>query len=146
MSSGNAGRILRERIAASPDAVLVLAVLATFMDMMISGPLIPVFPEYAPRLGVDESIPGIIFGVYATMLLFFSIPMGLLSDRVGRRLSSGSRPRSQTSSPPGWSRGFRPRPPGRRGGALLADTTDPSMPGERMGIALGPVIGGLPFE
>ncbi|NMA87959.1 MAG: MFS transporter, partial [Methanoculleus bourgensis] len=76
---------LRERIAASPDAILVLVVLVIFMDMMIYGLLIPVFPEYAPRLGVDESVLGVVFGVYAAMLFLFSIPMGLLSDRVGRR-------------------------------------------------------------
>lgn len=78
-------RTLRDRIAASPDAILVLVVLVIFMDMMVYGLLIPVFPEYAPRLGVDESVLGVVFGVYAAMLFVFSVPMGLLSDRVGRR-------------------------------------------------------------
>ncbi|MFA7199720.1 MAG: hypothetical protein WC093_10560, partial [Methanoculleus sp.] len=64
---------LRDRIAASPDAILVLVVLVIFMDMMIYGLLIPVFPEYAPRLGVDASVIGIVFGIYAAMLLIFSI-------------------------------------------------------------------------
>ncbi len=171
MDSRNAGRslVLRERIAASPDAILVLVVLVIFMDMMIYGLLIPVFPEYAPRLGVDESILGIIFGVYAAMLLLFSIPMGLLSDRVGRRplivigmfLLAGAtalfgfsttithlfaaRLVQGVSAAATWSAGL----------ALLADTTDPSRLGERMGIALsavalgtvlGPVVGGLLFE
>ncbi|NLM30775.1 MAG: MFS transporter [Methanomicrobiales archaeon] len=171
MNSGNAERSpgFRERIAASPDAILVLVVLVVFMDMIIYGLLIPVFPEYAPRLGLDESILGIIFGLYAAMLLLFSIPMGLLSDRVGRRplivigmillaLATAlfgfattvthlfaARLIQGISAAATWSAGL----------ALLADTTDPSRLGERMGIALsaialgtvlGPVVGGLLFE
>ena len=162
-------RTLRERIAASPDAILVLVVLVIFMDMTIYGLLIPVFPEYAPRLGVDESVLGVVFGVYAAMLFLFSIPMGLLSDRVGRRplivagmiLLAGAtalfgfstsvahlfvaRMVQGISAAATWSAGL----------ALLADITDPSRLGERMGMALsavglgtlfGPVVGGLLFE
>ncbi|MDD2788103.1 MFS transporter [Methanoculleus sp.] len=160
---------LRDRIAASPDAILVLVVLVIFMDMTIYGLLIPVFPQYAPRLGVDESVVGIVFGVYAAMLLLFSIPMGLLSDRVGRRplIIAGmlllalatalfgfsttvthlivARTVQGVSAAATWSAGL----------ALLADTCDPARLGERMGITLsavglgtvlGPVVGGLLFE
>ncbi|WP_292520971.1 MFS transporter [Methanoculleus sp.] len=157
------------RITASPDAILVLVVLVIFADMMIYGLLIPVFPQYAPRLGVDESVIGVVFGVYAVMLLLFSIPMGLLSDRVGRRplivvgmlllaLATAlfgfsttvthliiARAVQGVSAAATWSAGL----------ALLADTCDPSRLGEKMGIALsavglgtvlGPVVGGLLFE
>ncbi|WP_214020486.1 MFS transporter [Methanoculleus sp.] len=160
---------LRDRIAASPDAILVLVVLVIFMDMMIYGLLIPVFPQYAPRLGVDESVIGVVFGIYAVMLFLFSIPMGLLSDRVGRRplivvgmlllaLATAlfgfsttvahlivARTVQGISAAATWSAGL----------ALLADTCDPSRLGEKMGIALsavglgtvlGPVVGGLLFE
>lgn len=159
----------RDRIAASPDAILVLVVLVIFMDMMIYGLLIPVFPGYASRFGVDESIIGVVFGVYAVMLLLFSIPMGLLSDRVGRRplivagmlllalatalfgLSTTvvhlfvARTVQGVSAAATWSAGL----------ALLADTCEPSRLGERMGVALsavgfgtvlGPVVGGLLYE
>lgn len=159
----------RDRIAASPDAVIVLVVLVIFLDMMIYGLLIPVFPQYAPRLGVDESVIGLIFGLYAAMLLIFSIPMGLLSDRVGRRpliivgmlllaLATAlfgvsttvvhlvvARTVQGIAAAATWSAGL----------ALLAETCDPACLGERMGIALsavgvgtvlGPVFGGLLFE
>lgn len=162
-------RALRNRIAASPDAILVLVVLVIFMDMMIYGLLIPVFPQYAPRLGVDEQVIGVVFGIYAAMLLLFSIPMGLLSDRVGRRplivvgmlllaLATAlfgfsttvthlvvARTVQGVSAAATWSAGL----------ALLADTCDPSRLGEKMGVALsavglgtvlGPVVGGLLFE
>ncbi|KLK89182.1 MFS transporter [Methanoculleus sediminis] len=162
-------RTFRNRIAASPDAILVLVVLVIFMDMLIYGLLIPVFPQYAPRLGVGESVIGIIFGVYAAMLLLFSIPMGLLSDRVGRRplIVAGmlllalatalfgfsttithlvaARTVQGVSAAATWSAGL----------ALLADTCDPARLGEKMGVALsavgvgtilGPVAGGLLFE
>ncbi|MDK2917147.1 MAG: hypothetical protein PWR25_1704 [Euryarchaeota archaeon] len=162
-------RTFRDRIAASPDAILVLVVLVIFMDMMIYGLLIPVFPEYAPRFGVNESVIGVVFGVYAAMLLLFSIPMGLLSDRVGRRplIVAGmlllalatalfgfsttiahlvvARTVQGVSAAATWSAGL----------ALLADTCDPARLGEKMGVALsavgvgtilGPVAGGLLFE
>jgi multidrug resistance protein len=144
-------------------------VLVIFMDMMIYGLLIPVFPEYASRLGVGESVLGIIFGVYAAMLLLFSIPMGLLSDRVGRRplIATGTFLLAFATALFGFSttvthlliartvQGISAAATWSAGLALLADTTDPSRLGERMGISLsavalgtvlGPVIGGLLFE
>lgn len=162
-------RCLRERIAASPDAILVMVVLVIFMDMMIYGLLIPIFPQYASSLSVEESVIGVIFGLYAAMLLVFSIPMGLLSDRLGRRplivvgmlllalatalfgLSNtvlhlaAARTVQGISAAATWSAGL----------ALIADTCDPARLGEKMGIALssvglgtvlGPVAGGLLFE
>lgn len=160
---------IRERIAASPDAILLLVVLVIFMDMTIYGILIPVFPEYASQLGVDESAFGIVFGVYAAMLLLFSIPMGLLSDRVGRRplIAAGMLLLAGATALFGFSttvvhlciartiQGISAAATWSAGLALLADITDPSKLGERMGIALsavglgtlfGPVAGGLLFE
>ncbi|NLB01143.1 MAG: MFS transporter [Methanomicrobiales archaeon] len=162
-------RSLRNRIAASPDAVLVLVVLVIFMDMMVYGLLIPVFPEYAPRFGVDESVIGIIFGVYAAMLLFFSIPMGALSDRVGRRplIVAGMLLLALATALFGFSatithlfiaravQGISAAATWSAGLALIAETCDPARLGEKLGIALsavgfgiviGPVAGGLFFE
>lgn len=162
-------RAFRSRIAASPDAILVLVALVIFMDMAIYGLLIPVFPEYAPRLGVDESFVGIVFGLYAAMLLLFSIPMGLLSDRVGRRplIVVGMLLLALATALFGFSatathlivarvvQGIAAAATWSAGLALLAETCDPARLGEKMGIALsavgfgtviGPVIGGLLFE
>ena len=170
-TSGKPHRLpsLRSRIAASPDAVLVLVVLVIFMDMMVYGLLIPVFPEYAPRLGADESVIGIIFGVYAAMLLLFSIPMGALSDRVGRRplIVAGMLLLALATALFGFSatithlliaravQGISAAATWSAGLALIAETCDPAHLGEKLGIALsavgfgiviGPVVGGLLFE
>jgi len=159
----------RQSPTASPDAVLVLVALVIFMDMAIYGLLIPVFPEYAPRLGVDESVIGVIFGIYAAMLLVFSIPMGILSDRVGRRplIVAGMLLLAFATALFGFSttvehlivartvQGISAAATWSAGLALLAETCDPSRLGEKMGITLsavgfgtviGPVLGGLLFE
>lgn len=159
----------RQSPTASPDAVLVLVALVIFMDMAIYGLLIPVFPEYAPRLGVDESVIGVIFGIYAAMLLVFSIPMGLLSDRVGRRplIVAGMLLLAFATALFGFSttvehliiartvQGISAAATWSAGLALLAESCDPSRLGEKMGITLsavgfgtviGPVLGGLLFE
>ncbi len=159
----------RQPPTASPDAILVLVALVIFMDMAIYGLLIPVFPEYAPRLGVDESVIGVIFGIYAAMLLVFSIPMGLLSDRVGRRplIVAGMILLALATALFGFSttvehliiartvQGISAAATWSAGLALLAETCDPSRLGEKMGITLsavgfgtviGPVLGGLLFE
>lgn len=159
----------RQSPTASPDAVLVLVALVIFMDMAIYGLLIPVFPEYAPRLGVDESVIGVIFGIYAAMLLVFSIPMGLLSDRVGRRplIVAGMILLALATALFGFSttvehliiartvQGISAAATWSAGLALLAESCDPSRLGEKMGITLsavgfgtviGPVLGGLLFE
>ena len=159
----------RQPPTASPDAILVLVALVIFMDMAIYGLLIPVFPEYAPRLGVDESVIGVIFGIYAAMLLVFSIPMGILSDRVGRRplIVAGMILLALATALFGFSttvehlivartvQGISAAATWSAGLALLAETCDPSRLGEKMGITLsavgfgtviGPVLGGLLFE
>jgi multidrug resistance protein len=159
----------RQPTPASPDAVLVLVALVIFMDMAIYGLLIPVFPEYAPRLGVDESVIGVVFGIYAAMLLIFSIPMALLSDRVGRRplIVAGMLLLALATALFGFSttvehlivartvQGISAAATWSAGLALLAETCDPARLGEKMGIALsavgfgtviGPVLGGLLFE
>ncbi len=109
MSSGNAGRILRERIAASPDAVLVLAVLVIFTDMMIYGLLIPVFPGYAPGSGSTSRSPG-----SSSVSMWprpSASPSRWVSSLTGwaagslRVLDHGHRPLRRPSGPGGVSRG-----------------------------------------
>jgi MFS family permease len=47
---------------------------------------IPILPLYlAEDLGISPGIIGLIFGAYAASETIFKTPMGVLSDRVGRR-------------------------------------------------------------
>jgi DHA1 family multidrug resistance protein-like MFS transporter len=163
------GIFSRSDIASSKSVILALVALVIFMDMLVYSIIIPVLPLYVPLIGVDESLLGIIFGVYAAMLFLFSIPMGLLSDRVGRLplLVSGmlllaaatfifsisttvphlvlARAVQGISAAATWSAGF----------ALLADISHPAELGRRMGntlavmgfgTILGPVAGGFLYE
>jgi DHA1 family multidrug resistance protein-like MFS transporter len=149
--------------------IFLLVSAAIFTDMMVYSLVIPVLPSYAMSLGADELTIGVIFGVFSVALLIFSIPLGLLSDRTGRRpimvagmlslaaativfaLSTdvyvliAARVIQGISGAATWSAGL----------ALLADTYGPEERGEKLGFALsimsvgmllGPVVGGLIYD
>lgn len=137
--------------------------------MMVYSLVIPVLPTYSLALGADELIVGVIFSAFSVGLLVFSIPFGILSDRMGRKafmiggmfllaatnitfvLSSDiyllilARLIQGMSGAATWSAGL----------ALLADTFDVSERAEKMGLAmsimsvgtlLGPVVGGIIYD
>ncbi len=149
--------------------IFLLVSAAIFTDMMVYSLVIPVLPSYATSLGADELTIGVIFGAFSLALLMFSIPIGLLSDRTGRRpimvigmltlaaatvvfaLSSNiyvliiARIIQGMSGAATWSAGL----------ALLADTYGPEERGEKLGFAMsvmsvgmliGPVVGGLIYD
>lgn len=149
--------------------IFLLVSAAIFTDMMVYSLVIPVLPSYAMSLGADELTIGVIFGVFSLALLLFSIPVGLLSDRAGRRpiMATGmlslaaativfalsaniyvliiARIIQGISGAATWSAGL----------ALLADTYGPEERGEKLGFAmsimsvgmlLGPVAGGLIYD
>jgi MFS transporter, DHA1 family, multidrug resistance protein len=159
----------RSLFAASGNIILALVALVVVMDMLVYSIIIPVLPAYTLMIGADESALGIIFGVYPAMMFLFSVPIGLLSDRVGRLplLVSGMALLSVATFIFGFSttvpllmiaravQGISAAATWSAGLALLADVSAPSELGERMGITLsmmgigtvlGPVIGGLLFE
>ncbi len=153
----------------SRTGTLLLVIGVIFIDMTVYSLVIPVLPSYISFLGVDAGVLGIIFGMYPAMMFLFSIPMGLLSDRVGRRrvLIAGmvllavstavfglaatvpalilARGIQGISAAATWSAGL----------ALLADTYGRSELGAKMGVTmsamsvgmvLGPVVGGYLYE
>ncbi|NLL18661.1 MAG: MFS transporter [Clostridia bacterium] len=65
-------------------ALLVVA-LTIFVDSFIGGVVVPVLPLYADTLDLSSFQLGAIFAAYSAVFLFLSIPMGVLSDRFGRR-------------------------------------------------------------
>ncbi len=153
----------------SRTGILLLVIGVIFIDMTVYSLVIPVLPSYIRFLGADAGVLGIIFGMYPAMLFLFSIPMGLLSDRVGRRrvlivgmvllaVSTAvfgfattvfslilARSIQGISAAATWSAGL----------ALLADTYGRSELGEKMGVTMsamsvgmviGPVAGGYLYE
>jgi|BarGraNGADG00312_2_1021985.scaffolds.fasta_scaffold00315_2 DHA1 family multidrug resistance protein-like MFS transporter len=66
-----------------PLLVLVCGVI--FVDSVGYGVIVPVLPIYAKTLGVSDFANGILFSAYAIALLAAAIPVGILSDRYGRK-------------------------------------------------------------
>ncbi len=67
------------------SVALALVVFATFLDIVAYSIAVPVLPDMTRRLGATPTTIGLLFGSFGVTLLVFSIPMGALSDRVGRR-------------------------------------------------------------
>jgi MFS family permease len=151
------------------NLVFALVSAAIFMDMMVYTLVIPVLPSYAMKLGADTVTIGAIYGAFSVSLLLFSIPFGILSDRLGRRsfmmlgmltlaatnvafsLSSDvkvlilARLVQGMSGAATWSAGL----------SMLADTFGPEERGKRLGMAmsamsigtlLGPTMGGILYD
>jgi MFS family permease len=64
----------------------VLVTFATFTDLVAYSICVPALPDVARRLGASATMIGLLFGSFGVTLLAVSVPMGALSDRVGRRL------------------------------------------------------------
>ncbi|HEY7293209.1 MAG TPA: MFS transporter [Vicinamibacterales bacterium] len=69
----------------SRSAIVALVTLATFADIVAYAVAIPVLPDLSRRLGASPTMVGLLFGSFGFTLLAISIPMGAVSDRVGRR-------------------------------------------------------------
>jgi MFS family permease len=69
-----------------------LVMLATFTDIVAYSVAVPVLPDLSRRLGASPTMIGLLFGSFGVTLLGVSMPMGAVSDRIGRkgRSSAGS--------------------------------------------------------
>jgi multidrug resistance protein len=143
--------------------------LATFTDLVAYSIAIPLLPDYARRFGASPATIGQLFGAFGVTLLAVSIPMGAVSDRVGRRgplvlatlllaastvwfglaaslpMLFGARLLQGVADGVTWVVGF----------ALLADLYGPeergpvmgaTMSAASLGIIIGPSIGGWLYE
>jgi multidrug resistance protein len=73
-------------IRSSRAAAVALVTLATFADLVAYSICVPVLPDFARRLGASPAMIGLMFASFGVTLLAVSIPMGAVSDRIGRRL------------------------------------------------------------
>jgi DHA1 family solute carrier family 18 vesicular amine transporter 1/2 len=65
--------------------VVVLVSAACFTDIVAYSVAIPVLPDLSRRLGASPTIIGLLFASFGVTLLSLSIPMGAVSDRIGRK-------------------------------------------------------------
>src|SRR5262249_4586205 len=64
---------------------VALVTFATFIDLVAYSICVPVLPDLAARLGATPTMIGILFGSFGVTLLAVSVPMGAVSDRLGRQ-------------------------------------------------------------
>ena len=77
---------LRTQISARRrHAVLAVAIGAIALDTALLGLIAPLLPAIERRIGATDAELGIALGAYALPILFVSLPLGRLSDTIGRR-------------------------------------------------------------
>lgn len=63
-----------------------LVTFAAFTDIVAYSIAVPVLPDLSRRLGASPTVIGLMFAAFGVTLLAVSIPMGAVSDRVGRKV------------------------------------------------------------
>ncbi|MEG6512765.1 MFS transporter [Desulforamulus ruminis] len=149
--------------------ILAAVAVATFLDTLIFGIIIPILPVYSENLGATPFTLGVIFAAYSASLLAGTIPLGLLSDRYGRKkimllglLTLSLSTLGFTLANSLWLlilirliQGFSAGATWTAGPALVADLYPPDQRGAKMGIIsaatgfgflIGPAAGGLLYE
>jgi MFS transporter, DHA1 family, solute carrier family 18 (vesicular amine transporter), member 1/2 len=58
---------------------------ATFADITAYSIAVPVLPDLSGRLGASPTMIGLLFGSFGVTLITVSMPMGAISDRIGRK-------------------------------------------------------------
>src|SRR5215470_1985075 len=69
----------------SRAVAVALITCATFTDLVAYSIAIPVLPDLSRKLGASPTMIGLLFGSFGVTLLLVSVPMGAVSDRVGRK-------------------------------------------------------------
>jgi multidrug resistance protein len=67
-------------------AAVALVTFATFTDIIAYSIGVPVLPDLSRRLGASPTMIGFLFASFGVTVLAVSVPMGAISDRIGRRL------------------------------------------------------------
>jgi multidrug resistance protein len=65
---------------------VAIVTLGTFTDLVAYSVAVPVLPDLSQRLGASPTVIGLLFGSFGVTLLAVSVPAGVLSDRIGRRM------------------------------------------------------------
>src|SRR3954464_8138910 len=69
----------------SRAVAVALITCATFTDLVAYSIAIPVLPDLSRKLGASPTMIGFLFASFGVTLLIVSVPMGAVSDRIGRK-------------------------------------------------------------
>jgi len=69
----------------SRAAAVALVTAACFTDIVAYSIAVPVLPDLSKRLGASPTMIGLLFGSFGVTMLLVSMPMGAVSDRIGRK-------------------------------------------------------------
>src|SRR5712691_2682885 len=72
-------------LRSSRAVVVALVTFATFTDIVAYSVAIPVLPALSRTLGASPTMVGLLFASFGATLLTVSMPMGAISDRIGRK-------------------------------------------------------------
>lgn len=72
-------------LRSSRSTAVALVTLATFIDIVAYSVCVPVLPDLARRFGASPAVIGLLFASFGVTLLVMAVPMGAMSDRVGRK-------------------------------------------------------------
>ena len=67
------------------STAVALVTFATFTDIVAYSIAFPVLPAMSAQLGASPTVIGMLFGSFGVTLLTVSMPMGAVSDRIGRK-------------------------------------------------------------
>ncbi|MBM4042971.1 MAG: MFS transporter, partial [Planctomycetes bacterium] len=85
LRTGRAGRGRSVPGIETGRPLVFLACAIILIDSVGYGVVVPLLPLYSRELGVSEFGLGFLFASYAIALLLAAVPLGLLSDRIGRK-------------------------------------------------------------
>ncbi len=72
-------------LRSSRAVAVALVTLATFTDIVAYSVAVPVLPDLSRTFGASPTVIGLLFASFGVTLLTVSIPMGAVSDRIGRK-------------------------------------------------------------
>jgi MFS transporter, DHA1 family, solute carrier family 18 (vesicular amine transporter), member 1/2 len=72
-------------LRSSRSIAVALVTFATFTDIVAYSVAVPVLPDLSRRLGASPTMIGLLFASFGVTLLTVSMPMGAVSDRIGRK-------------------------------------------------------------
>lgn len=67
------------------STAVALVTFAAFADLIAYSVAVPVLPDFSGRLGASPTVIGFLFASFGVTLLTVSMPMGAVSDRIGRK-------------------------------------------------------------